>query len=180
MRVLFLGAASSIGRALAARFACDGATLFLAARDQSDVGRIADDLRVRTGTGVFTGTFDATDFQRHESFLRECVSVMGGLDGVVLCFGTLGDQEEIERSPREARQLLEENLDGAVSLLMIAANHLEAQQSGFIIVLGSVAGDRGRRSNYVYAAGKAGLEVFTQGLRARLSKASVHVLTIPE
>ena len=177
-RILFLGATSPIARALVSEFADGNASLYLGARDLGEAERIAADIRVRSGAKAFVGHFDATDFEGHDSFLRDVTARLGGLDGVVLCFGALGDQKRAEASPTDARRLIDDNLTGAVSLLTIIANHLESQGSGFIITLGSVAGERGRRPIYVYGAAKAGLAVFMQGLRSRLGSAGVHVMTV--
>jgi short-subunit dehydrogenase len=152
--------------------------LYLAARDETEAVRIADDTRIKTAATVFAGWFDAANLSHHESFMRAAATQLGGLDGIVLCFGTLGDNEIAERDPQKAVALINENFAGAVSLLTIAANHLEAQQSGFAIVLGSVAGERGRRTNYVYGSAKGALALFTQGMRARLAKSGVQVMTV--
>ncbi len=177
-KILILGATSPIARALALRFAVDGAQLFLAARDPNEVGRVASDLSVRSGVPALSGTFDAADFAAHDAFIRDAATKLGGLDGVVVCFGTLGDEDAAQIDPAAALATVHQNFTGAVSLLTIAARHLEQQRSGFIIVIGSVAGDRGRARNYVYGSAKGALALFTQGLRGRLAKAGVHVMTV--
>ena len=177
-KILILGATSPIARALALRFAVDGAQLFLAARDPNEVGRVASDLSVRSGVPALSGTFDAADFAAHDAFIRDAATKLGGLDGVVVCFGTLGDEDTAQIDPAAALATVHQNFTGAVSLLTIAARHLEQQRSGFIIVIGSVAGDRGRARNYVYGSAKGALALFTQGLRGRLAKAGVHVMTV--
>lgn len=177
-RVLILGATSPIARALALRFACDGAHLYLAARDADEVRRVADDICVRAGVDTLSGTFDASEFGSHDAFIRQVVSKLGGLDGVVVCFGTLGDEGSAQSDPGAALATLHQNFTGAVSLITLAARHLEQQRSGFIIVIGSVAGDRGRARNYVYGAAKGALAIFAQGLRGRLAKSGVHVMTV--
>lgn len=177
-RVLILGATSPIARALALRFACDGAHLYLAARDADEVRRVADDISVRAGVDTMSGIFDATDFASHDAFIRDVASNLGGLDGVVVCFGTLGDEESAQSDPAAALATIHQNFTGAVSLMTLAARHLEQQRSGFIIAIGSVAGDRGRSRNYVYGAAKGALATFAQGLRGRLANAGVHVMTV--
>jgi short-subunit dehydrogenase len=102
----------------------------------------------------------------------------GRIEGVVLAFGYLGDQGRAEREPEEARRIMEANYNGAVSILLVAANYLESEGAGWIVAFGSVAGDRGRQSNYIYGSAKAGLAVFLQGLRSRLYKSGVHVMTV--
>jgi len=177
-RVLILGATSPIARALAMRFAAEGASLFLAARDLAEVERLASDISVRTDARVVCGAFDAAEFYFHATFFQKAVAELGGLDGVILCFGTLGDEAAAQVDPEKALAILNQNFTGAVSLLTLAARHLELQNSGFIIAIGSVAGERGRPKNYVYGSAKAALATFTQGLRGRMVRAGVHVMTV--
>ena len=176
LRVLMLGATSPIARALALHFARDGAQLYLAARNGDEARRIADDISVRAGVNALSGTFDAADFAGHDRFIGDVADGLGGLDGVVVCFGTLGDEDASQTEPDEALATLHQNFTGAVSLMTLAARHLEKQRSGFIIVIGSVAGDRGRARNYVYGSAKGALAIFAQGLRGRLAKSGVHVM----
>src|SRR5581483_985546 len=137
-RVLILGATSPIARALAMRFAAEGASLFLAARDLAEVERLASDISVRTDARVVCGAFDAAEFYFHATFFQKAVAELGGLDGVILCFGTLGDEAAAQVDPEKALAILNQNFTGAVSLLTLAARHLELQNSGFIIAIGSV------------------------------------------
>jgi len=177
-RVVILGVTSPIARILATRFAADGAAVYLAARDVGEAERIASDISVRTGAVAMSGAFDAADFASHPDFIRRAVDELGGLDGVVLCFGTLGDEDAAQIDPIAALATLHQNFTGAVSLMTLAGCILEQQKHGFMIVIGSVAGDRGRAKNYVYGAAKGGLHTFTQGLRGRLTRAGVHVMTV--
>jgi decaprenylphospho-beta-D-erythro-pentofuranosid-2-ulose 2-reductase len=177
-KVLILGATSPIARALALRFASDGARLYLAARDADEARRVAEDVSVRGGLPALSGTFDASDFASHDEFIRHAAGQLGGLDGVVVCFGTLGDEDAAQTDPVAALATLNQNFNGAVSLMTLSARHLEQQRSGFIIVIGSVAGERGRARNYVYGSAKGALATFTQGLRGRLARAGVHVMTV--
>jgi decaprenylphospho-beta-D-erythro-pentofuranosid-2-ulose 2-reductase len=177
-RVLILGATSPIARALALRFASDGARLYLAARNGDEARRVAEDVSTRAGVTALSGTFDASDFTSHDEFVRHAAAELGGLDGVVVCFGTLGDEDVAQTDPDEALATIHQNFTGAVSLITLAARHLEQQRSGFIIVIGSVAGERGRKKNYVYGSAKGALALFTQGLRGRLAASGVHVMTV--
>jgi decaprenylphospho-beta-D-erythro-pentofuranosid-2-ulose 2-reductase len=178
VKVLILGATSPIARILALRFAAIGAHLYLAARDEAEVTRVALDLQVRSGVPVKAGKFDAIDFASHAAMIERASSELGGLDGVVLCFGTLGDEEKAQADAGEAIATIDQNFTGAVSMLTLAAHRMEAQGSGFIVVIGSVAGDRGRKRNYVYGAAKGALHLFLQGLRARLLKTGIQVTTV--
>jgi decaprenylphospho-beta-D-erythro-pentofuranosid-2-ulose 2-reductase len=177
-KVLILGATSPIARALALRFAENGAGLVLAARDLAEAERIAADIAVRTGADSSPAAFDAADVASHPAFLRTAIATLGGLDGVVAAFGTLGDENAAQSEPAAALDTIAQNFTGAVSILTLAARHLEQQRAGFIIVLGSVAGDRGRARNYVYGSSKGALALFAQGLRGRLAAAGVHVMTV--
>jgi short-subunit dehydrogenase len=177
--VLVLGAASTIARAVAAEFARRRYDLLLAGRDAEELERLAADLQVRHGVRARALAFDALDFERHRAFVEACREASGdSLSGAVLCFGYLGDQSRAEADPSEAKRILDTNLVGAVSILGLLANHFEEERGGFLCALSSVAGDRGRQSNYVYGSAKAGLTVFLQGLRNRLSRSGVRVITI--
>lgn len=177
-KLLLLGATSVIARELALRFARAGAALCLAARDEDELGRVSADLRLRTGAAVHQLRFDAADFASHSALIAGAGAALEGLDGVVLCFGEMGDQERAEHDPAAALAIVNANYAGAVSLLTLAADRLESQGHGFIIVIGSVAGERGRRPNYIYGSAKGGLALFTQGLRARLRPKAIRVMTV--
>ncbi len=177
--VLVLGAVSTIARAVADEFARRGYDLLLAGRDAEELERLAADLRVRHEIRARALAFDALDFQAHRAFVEGCREASeDSLSGAVLCFGYLGDQSLAQADPAEAKRILDTNLVGAVSILGLLANHFEEKRGGFLCALSSVAGDRGRQSNYVYGSAKAGLTVFLQGLRNRLSRSGVRVITI--
>lgn len=177
-RVAVLGATSAMARALCREFAGRGDRLFLAARSREDLEAQASDLRLRYGVEVETGLLQAEDRESHAPLIEEAIASLGGLDGVVLALGALGRQPQDSRRAAPAARLVDVNLTAPVSLLTIAAERLEEQRSGFIVAFGSVAGDRGRQSNYAYGAAKAGLDVFMQGLRHRLEPMGIRVLTI--
>ncbi|RMG17990.1 MAG: SDR family oxidoreductase [Deltaproteobacteria bacterium] len=177
--VVILGAGSPIARALARRFLERGHAVHLAARDAEEVRRIASDLAIRTGGEVRSSTFDATRPETHRTLVDEVLRASAGaIEGVVLAFGTTGDLERARHDPAHVREIVEVNLGAAAALLTAFADALEARRRGFIVGLSSVAGDRGRQSNYVYGAAKAGLTILLQGLRNRLTPAGVHVLTV--
>ncbi len=174
-----LSRSSSSARALAQRLAARGCRLVLAGRNRVELERQAADLRLRHGATVTIELFDALDFASHASFFDRCVVACDGrLDGVVLCHGHLADQKRTETDFETAQRTIDINFTSAVSLLSVAANHFERQRSGFIAAISSVAGDRGRQSNYTYGAAKAGLTAYLQGLRNRLHRSNVAVLTI--
>lgn len=176
--VLVLGATSSIARALANQMAQQGADLHLAARDQFEVERVAKDLAVRYQAFVSWSTFNAEDYGSHTDFVQKAVDKLGHLDGVVVSLGELGDQYKAQTDFDHAQRIIHSNYTGVVSVLTHVANYLEQQGHGFIIGLSSVAGDRGRQSNYVYGSAKGALHLFLQGLRSRLAKSGVHLLTV--
>lgn len=176
--VLILGATSAIARHVAAALARRGHALFLAARDAREAERAASDLRIRYGVRVESGAFDAEDYEGHAEFLEGVAAGMGGLHGVVLAFGYLGKQVLAERDFDESARIIGRNFAGAVSILNLCAERLEAGRAGFVVGISSVAGDVGRQSNYLYGASKAGFSVYLQGLRNRLFRAGVRVLTV--
>jgi len=177
--VLVAGATSGIARAVAAELARRGHALVLAARDLDEVGALAADLRLRHGVPARAAAFDALDFASHAAFAAALLAAEGdALEGVVVAFGWMGDTERARHDADEARRTLDINLTAVVSLLTPLADHLEARGAGFVCVISSVAGDRGRQSNYVYGAAKGGLTVYLQGLRNRLFPAGVRVVTV--
>ncbi|GCE11430.1 short-chain dehydrogenase [Tengunoibacter tsumagoiensis] len=178
MKVLILGATSALAHEAARCFAKDGAELFLVARTESKLAVVANDLKARGARRVETGLFDLNELDRHEALLNEAIAALGGLDMLLIAHGTLGDQRKCELSVAETLQELNTNFISVVSLLTISANYFEQQRHGCIAVISSVAGERGRQSNYVYGTGKAAVSAFLQGLRNRLAKANVAVVTI--
>lgn len=176
---LILGGGSDIGLATARALAADRAhTLVLAARKPDRLEGTARDLRERGVARVELLEFDADEFERHEQVLDQALSMTGDLDLAVVSFGVLGDQGTAARDPASALEILRTNTLGAISVLTPLAEGMRAQGHGTIAVLSSVAGERGRRSNYVYGASKAGLDVFCQGLGDRLHGTGVHVLVV--
>ncbi len=176
--VLILGATSGIAKALAYQFAEQQHNLLLAGRDVEELKRIAQDISIRHEVRATVHPFDALDYEGHADFFAGCVEAVGEIDGVVLAYGYLGDQKLAENEFQEARLVIETNFLSAVSVLNLAANYFEARKEGFLCVLSSVAGDRGRQSNFMYGSAKGGLSLYVQGLRNRLSKSNVSVLTV--
>jgi short-subunit dehydrogenase len=174
-----LGATSAIASALAREFATHKFDLVLGGRDREELSALASDFSLRYGVRAGVLPLDALDTQTHASTLRSFLAEAGNdLEGVVVCMGYLGDQAKGQCDGEEARRILETNFTGCVSALNILANHFEPRRAGFICAISSVAGDRGRQSNYLYGAAKAGLSAYLQGLRNRLFHAHVKVLTV--
>jgi decaprenylphospho-beta-D-erythro-pentofuranosid-2-ulose 2-reductase len=176
--ILIVGATSAIARATAAEFARRGHALFLTARDAAELGRIAADLRLRYGQPVETEAFDLADTEGHASLLQRVEASVGPLYGVVLASGSLGNAERTREDEGETARLLHINFTAPALLLNRIARELENRAEGFIVGIGSVAGDRGRQSNYVYGSAKGGLALYLQGLRNRLNSCGVQVLTV--
>jgi len=177
---LVLGAASGVARAFARRAAEGGASrLLLAGRDLEDLERQAADLRIRHGVDAVVLAFDARDLASHAAFARE-VAFRAGEDAlnVFLAFGVMPEQPEAERDPAKTAAMVETNFTGAASILAALAPMLEARSGGTVLVLGSVAGDRGRPRNYLYGATKAALRTYLQGYAARMSRSCVRVLCL--
>ena len=177
-RVLIVGATSAIAEATARLFAARGDSLYLVARNANLLDSIAKDLSVRGAANVATELMDATDIAAHERMLERAEQSLGGLDVLLVAYGTLSPQQECEHSVERTVRELDGNAVSVAALLTAAANRLEARRAGTIVVLSSVAGDRGRQSNYVYGSAKALVTAFTSGLRQRLHKAGVAVITI--
>lgn len=177
-RILILGATSAIAQATSRLLAERGASLYLVARNAERLEAVAQDLRVRGAAAVHTDVLDLDDVQAHEALIRRADAALNGLDSALLAHGVLGDQEVCEGDFASAAALLHTNFVSPASLLTYLANLLEPRREGVLVVISSVAGDRGRQSNYVYGASKGGLTVWLQGLRNRLSPHGVRVLTV--
>ncbi len=177
-KVLIVGATSAIAQAAARAMAARGDRLFLAARNAERLEAVRQDLSVRAGAPVGTMAMDATDRGRHEALLDAAERAMEGMDVILIAHGTLSDQKACEASVERMLAEIETNALSVLALASLAANRFEARRAGTIAVISSVAGDRGRKSNYVYGASKGMVSLFLQGLRNRLAGAGVQVLTI--
>ncbi|MFL5359156.1 SDR family oxidoreductase [Archangium sp.] len=177
-KVLVLGATSAIAQSTVRLLAARGASLYLVGRNPERLEAVAKDARTRGASKVETEALDLDDIAQHEALVERAATALGGLDGALLAHGILGNQEAAQRSYAEAEKVLRTNFLSAVSLLTPLANRFEAQKAGTLVVISSVAGDRGRQSNYVYGASKGALSVFLQGLRNRLAHAGVAVVTV--
>jgi decaprenylphospho-beta-D-erythro-pentofuranosid-2-ulose 2-reductase len=176
--VVVLGATSAIWRAVAAERAPRVGRLVLAARDADEARAAAADLALRHGTAVDVVRFEALDFASHGAAVDACMAAAGtGSVGIVLCLGYLGERGA-GVDPDEAMRIIHTNFTACVSLLEGFAGRMEGGRGGWICALSSVAGDRGRQSNYLYGAAKGGLSVYLQGLRNRLHPAGIPVVTV--
>lgn len=173
--VLILGATSDIAQAVAHRFAKASYDLQLAARDSAQLDVLASDLRIRYQVTVQTLAFEATQFESHAAFFND---LKPSPAVVITVFGYLGDQAKGEKDWAEAHTILDTNYTGAVSILNIVAEDFARKQAGTIVGISSVAGDRGRGSNYLYGSAKAGFSAYLSGLRNRMHAHGVSVLTV--
>jgi len=173
--VLILGAASDMARAVARGFAARGCAIQLAARDPARLEADKADLETRFGVAVSLHAVDALDVGSHAAF----VASLPDLPHVAVCaIGLMGDQAENAADMTRAALILRSNFEGPASLMGALATAMEARGSGTLVGISSVAGERGRASNYVYGSAKAGFTAYLSGLRNRLAKRGVHVVTV--
>ncbi|WP_225410318.1 SDR family oxidoreductase [Stigmatella hybrida] len=177
-KVLILGATSAIAQATVRLLAARGAALYLVGRNAANLDAVAKDAATRGASQVEQEAVDLDDTAAHEALVERAFQALGGLDGALIAHGVLGEQKACERAWADAQKVLHTNFLSAASLLTVLGNRFEAQKAGTLVVLSSVAGDRGRQSNYVYGASKGALTVFLQGLRNRLAPAGVAVVTV--
>ena len=176
--VLALGATSAIGEATLRLLAERGARFYLVARNQEKLHAVAADLHTRGASGVAMHVMDLDDTAAHAEMLAAAAQSLGTIELALLAHGVLGKQDETEASYAAAEAVVRANFLSPVSLITWLANYFESTKQGTLAVISSVAGDRGRKSNYVYGASKGALNVFLEGVRARLDRVGVQVLTI--
>jgi decaprenylphospho-beta-D-erythro-pentofuranosid-2-ulose 2-reductase len=175
---VIVGATSDVAKLLAREIAEQGSHLVIAGRDSKELTLLAGDLQIRTGARVTAIPLDVTNFDAHAAFVEQCIVTLGSVRGLVLCQGYLGNHEQAMNEWSEARQLVEVNYSSAVSLANRFAQHMTSRGQGYICGVSSVAGDRGRQSNYLYGSTKAGFTAYLEGLRSRLFRSGVDVITV--
>jgi len=173
--ILIIGAKSDIAKEVAREYAKNGYNLYLAARDAKSLESLANDIHIRSGADVKLKEFDITDFEAHKSFYE---TLEPKPLGVIVVAGYMAGQKECERDWDKSMNTINVNYTGAVSILNIIANDMEQNKNGFIVGVSSVAGDRGRKTNYIYGSAKAGFSAYLSGLRNRLYGGGVEVLTV--
>jgi len=178
MNIFIIGGASAIAVETARLFAAEGAEILLAGRDVEKLNAIRDDLKVRGARRVEVMAMDAADIAKHPQMLEQAVQTLGVIDAALIAYGTLSDQAACQRSVELTLKEFNTNAVSVISLLTLLGNYFEGRRTGTLAVISSVAGDRGRGSNYVYGAAKSAVTAFSSGLRARLSKSGVRVVTI--
>lgn len=172
-RILIVGATSGIATACARIWAAEKNELILVARNKEKLDQTAADLRAR-GANVTTHLMDATDTSAHAAML----DAAGAIDIALISYGTLPDQKECERDPAAATNAMLTNATSVIALSTAILERMETEGKGTLAIISSVAGDRGRATNYVYGAAKAAVTAFADGARARLYGTPVHVVTI--
>lgn len=177
-KILVLGATSGMAEACIRLWAKRGDALYLVARNPDRLAVVAADARVRGAGSVGSAVANLDDTAAHPEMLAHAINWLGGLDVALLAMGVLGEQSQAERSFSVTNQILHTNFTAPVSLLTWLANYAAQRHAGTLAVLSSVAGERGRRSNYVYGSSKAGLTAFVDGLRNRIDREGVRVMTI--
>ncbi len=177
-KILIVGATSAIATACARIWAGQGAALFLVGRNPDKLQSIADDLAVRGAASVHKLAADANDVAAHGTAIESAVRALGGIDIALIAHGSLPDQAACETDAGTMLREIATNGTSVLALLTVLANHFEQQRGGAIGVITSVAGDRGRPSNYVYGSAKAAVQTFCEGLRARLFRAGVSLTDI--
>lgn len=173
--VLILGATSDMAMAIANKFAAEKYDIQLAARNVTQLGPLVSDLAIRHNVKVTLHAFDALDLKSHEAFFQ---SLIPKPDVSICVFGYLGENEKAIINEDETDRIIATNYTGAVSILNVIARHYISAKAGTIVGISSVAGLRGRQSNYMYGSAKAGFTAYLSGLRNRLFKENVHVLTV--
>lgn len=173
--VLILGAASDMAMAIAKKFASKGYDIQLAARNASRLHALVSDLAIRSTITCTLHNFDALDFSSHNNFF----STLPVQPDITICvFGFLGENELARKDWQEAEKIIHSNYTGAVSILNIVSAAYEQKKSGTIVGISSVAGERGRQSNYIYGSAKAGFTAYLSGLRNRMFRKGVHVVSM--
>lgn len=177
-KILIVGATSAIASACGRLWAAEHAEMFLVARNSARLDQIAADLAAHGAVTPHVHTLDLNDFTLHQAMLDECFKTLASVDIVLIAHGTLPDQGKCEQDVELTLREFSTNGLSVIALLTRLANPMAAQGAGTIAVISSVAGDRGRSSNYVYGAAKASVSTFCEGMRARLFRCGVRLLTV--
>ncbi|MCD8525052.1 MAG: SDR family oxidoreductase [Gammaproteobacteria bacterium] len=176
--ILIIGATSAIATAVARQYAAQGATLYLVARNEEKVQVLSNDLRIRGAKDVISKIADVDFLDQHEAIVKNICVELKQIDIALIAHGVLPDQKQVENDVGATLKSFNTNALSTISLLTLLAHQFVRQQQGVIAVITSVAGDRGRQSNYVYGASKSMVSTFLQGLRNRLFFHHVKVLDI--
>ena len=173
--ILIIGAKSDIAKEVARVYAKNGYNLYLASRQSEDLKDLANDIKIRSNVEVILKKFDIAKFETHSDFYN---SLEPKPFGVIVAAGYMAEQKECENDFTKTLNTINVNFTGAVSILNIISNDMEKNKNGFIVGISSVAGDRGRKANYIYGSSKAAFSAYLSGLRNRLFESKVQVLTV--
>lgn len=176
--IMVIGATSAIAEATTRLYANKGCSFYLVARNSERLAVVANDLRARGAKRCDVYNTDMNDFRDHERLLERTKRFLGTIDLLLIAYGTLPDQKRCQENVDDAVAEFNTNAVSVIGLLTVSANSMEEQGHGSIVVITSVAGDRGRQSNYLYGAAKGAVSIFLQGLRNRLAGKGVQVITI--
>ena len=177
-KILIIGATSAIAEQCARIWAARGNEIYLVARNKERIRTIAADLKVRGATQIYTYCTDLNNIDSHDDFFDIAEDKMSRIDIVLIAHGTLPNQKSCERNIKETLGEIQTNAISTISLLTLISNRFERKKDGTICVITSVAGDRGRASNYIYGSAKAMVSSFISGLQQRLNKSSVKIINI--
>ncbi|MFN3781539.1 MAG: SDR family NAD(P)-dependent oxidoreductase [Candidatus Kapaibacteriota bacterium] len=177
-KILVLGGYSGIAQAVLEILAKEDTTLYLVGRSQEKLNIVQEHLQSIGNSTIFTKSLDLNNLETHKRLLEESIQQMKGLDILFVCYGILPDQKELEQNPPNVVENYYTNAISTIHFVSLATNYFEEKNNGTIAVVTSVAGDRGRKSNYFYGSAKSCLDTFLEGLRHRLFKTNVKVITI--
>ncbi|MDF1761478.1 MAG: SDR family oxidoreductase [Coxiellaceae bacterium] len=177
-KTIIIGATSAIAQAMAKQLASAGHQLFLVARNTTHMQTLADDVAVRSQQTCETFTFDANSNELYQDCLTQATASLGHIDNVIIAHGTLPNQDDCQQNLTATLQEFQVNATSYIGLMTVFGQYLEQQGAGHLVVFSSCAGDRGRQSNYLYGATKAAISAFSAGLRSRLFKKGISVLTV--
>lgn len=177
-KILIVGATSAIAKEVARHYASQGGKLFLIARNEESLKTLVADIRVRGASMASYSVLDLNHFDRHSEVIKQATEYLQGVDIALICHGSLPDQKASEKSFKLAQQAINTNGMSVISMLTELAEYFIHQGKGTIAVITSVAGDRGRQSNFIYGSAKAMVSTYLQGLRGRLLPFNVHVVDI--
>lgn len=177
-RILIIGAVSAIAQAAAKKMAADGCELFLADLNQQRLETVKQDIQARYPIIINISEFDAMQFESHQTLIDKAIDTMKSIDAVLIAYGTLPDQEKARKDLGITVNEFTLNATSIISISTAVANYFEVKGTGTLAVISSVAGDRGRQSNYIYGAAKGAVSIFFQGLRNKLNSKGIKIITI--
>lgn len=177
-KILVLGAYSGIAQATLEFLTKKDVALYLVGRDQTKLKIVKDHLQSFGNSIIYIDDLDFNNLEQHSDLLNRAIQKMGGLDILFVCYGILPSQKDLEKNPSKIVENYQTNAISTIHFVSLVANYFEEKKQGVIAVVSSVAGDRGRKSNYFYGSAKSCVDTFLEGLRHRLYHTNVKVITI--